>query len=140
VDPGLGDSPGEILTLVDLIDEHPSEFAYDWRSRFGMPISSVFTGDMTWNEAWLLFERLANDPTSWVGAALSGMDYPFSHEAMIAADSFDAFVKANSSRRHQRSLKPYPRPFPVASRDVQRSQKPTADTESVAAALAARGH
>lgn len=133
---------GKIIQLITLIDEHKAAFYYDWRDRFGLPLSSVFTGEggMTWDEAWDLFTILATDPTSYVGAALSEMDYPFSHEAFIGADLFDLMMQINTPKKHKSRIKPYPRPIRHTGRNVTKSKKPTADRAAVIDALAARGH
>lgn len=74
--------PGEILELLDLIGEHEEAFVYDWRNRFGTSLESVFDGSMSWHEAYSLTLELAKDPSSRVGAALVGWQFPLSMEAM----------------------------------------------------------
>lgn len=67
---------------------------------------------MSWAEAWRLFMILRDDPSSQVGTALAGYDYPFTRESAILADTFDLVLEIN--RDHKRPQpKPYPRPWPI---------------------------
>lgn len=94
---------------------------------------------MSWSEGWDLTTELLKDPSSHVGAALGGLDYPWSREAAVLADLFDWQRLAHSDPKRRRSLRPYPRPVPV-DKDTQRSARPVIAQEAVKAALAARGH
>lgn len=100
-----GDPPG-ILGLLELIEEHPAAFAYDWRTRFRMPTDAIGVG-MSWGEAWLLVQGLSRDPSSHVAAAIAGWRYPMGREALVLADLFDLTHAAHAQKR----AKPYPRPW-----------------------------
>ncbi len=65
---------------------------------------------MTWGEAWRLTGLLAADPSSYVGAALSGWEQPVSHIDLRLRDLYDLthLVAAVGSKRKP---KPYPRPW-----------------------------
>lgn len=128
---------GGIRTLLELIEEHPAAFAYDWRTRFGMDLGCLFDGRMTWGEAWALTNALTADPTSRIGAAVNGWRYPMSREALILADLYDLTLTANTDRKKRGRIKPYPRPWKQSGK---RSAKPTVDQKTIRAALAARGH
>ncbi|MFG3338724.1 hypothetical protein [Glycomyces sp. NPDC048151] len=130
--------PGGIAGLLDLIEEHPGPLAYDWRARFGLPLSAPFDGTVSWHEAWLLTEQLLADPTSHLAAALAGWDYPASREALALADLWDLTVAVNTDKRKRGKAERYVRPFPL--RDKARSTKPQVSQDAVRAALAARGH
>ncbi|HWJ07759.1 MAG TPA: hypothetical protein VNS46_00190 [Nocardioides sp.] len=105
---------GGSLGLLDLIEEHPAAFAYDWRTRFGMPVDDIGES-MTYGEAIALVEVLTQDTSSWVFAAHANWSYPASREVLVLADLFDAFAKANFKRPE-----PYPRPMPDGSHTVER--------------------
>jgi hypothetical protein len=62
---------------------------------------------MSIGEALLHVKTLAQDPTSWVHAALAEWEHPTSREFFVLADLFDAFAKVNFKRPT-----PYPRPLP----------------------------
>lgn len=128
------DAPGGSRALVDLIARHRGALAYDWRTRFGLPLEAIFDGRMTWSEAWDLANQLSVDPTSRLCAALNDWAHPLSHEARTLADLYDLTLSAH--KRKGARVKPYPRPW----RDKQRSAKPTVDQATIRAALAARGH
>jgi len=66
---------------------------------------------MSWAESWRLFKELAIDPSSHIGAALGGYDYPLSREAAILADTFDLVIQINRDPKKPKP-KPYPRPWP----------------------------
>lgn len=123
--------PGGIAGLLDLIEEHRSAFEYDWRSRFGLPLRSVFRGEMTWREALALTRELYRDPASHVSAAVAEWAHPMSREAFVLADVYDVMAKANF-----KNTRPYPRP----TNQPKRSQRPRHSQATIRAALAARGH
>jgi hypothetical protein len=131
--------PGKIRGVLRLIEQHPAALAYDFRARFGLPITSVFDGRMGWEEAWQLVQELAADPTSHLAAAVAGWDHPMSREALILADLFDLTVAANTDKRRRGRSKSYPRPFKRKGAST-RSAKPTVDQSAIDAALRARGH
>lgn len=101
---------GGIQALLDLIEEHPGAFAYDWRTRFHLPLSAALDGSMTWHEAWLLTRELASDPTSRVAMAINGWDTPWSRESAILADTYDLHQRMNIPKNKSSQFVPYPRP------------------------------
>ena len=52
-----------------MIEEHPGEWEYDWRTRFRLPLSRVGGRRMSWGEAFRLALILVSDPSTRVGAA-----------------------------------------------------------------------
>lgn len=130
--------PGKIASVLRLIEDHPAEASYDWRTRFGLPVAAIFDGRMSWDEAYDLIRGLLSDPTSRLAAAEAGWDHPMSREAMIFADLYDLNVAVNTDRR-KRKPKPYPRPFKRKD-GTTKSAKPTVSQADITAALRARGH
>lgn len=122
-----------------LIEEHEAAFIYDWRTRFGLPLRSVFDGTLTWHEAWALTQELCRDPSSHVGAAVAGMKHPWSYESAILADTFDLLMAANTDEKARGQVKPYPRPLETRP-DGERSKRPNASQQDIRRALARRGH
>lgn len=106
--PRVRDEPGKLIRLLDLITEHEQAFAYDWRTKFGQPLSVVFDGSMAWHESWDLTQQLLSDPTSAVHAAVADWAHPTTREALVAADLFDLTASIASGKRQP---KPYPRPW-----------------------------
>jgi hypothetical protein len=140
VDEAVGSSPGKIRAVLRLIEDHPVEAAYDWRTRFGLPVAAVFDGRMSWDEAYDLARGLLADPTSRLAAARAGWDHPLSREAMIFADLYDLTVAANTDRRKGKP-KPYPRPFKPKGKGARHATAaPTVTQAQIDAALRARGH
>lgn len=133
--PAGGDLPGS-LTLLDLIEEHPSAFAYDWRTRLRLPLA-VIGKSMTFGEAWSLVQALATDPSSHVAAALAGWRHPWSQEAIILADLYDLqHQKAAGKKR----VKPRPRPWDKKPERRRMVPDPSLTQEEIVAALRAAGH
>lgn len=97
---------GGICKLRELIEEHPSEFAYDFRSRFNIGIQEIGYR-VPYSEAILLCAVLLRDPTSWLQAAYNEWKHPASMEWMTLVQQLDAFVAANSKNR----VKPTPMPW-----------------------------
>lgn len=129
---------GGILTLLVLIEEHEPAFAYDWRTRFGLPLQVIEVGDMTWREAWQLTKQLLTDTSSNVFAAIAAWAHPWSREAFVLADLYDLILLAHTDRRHRVRVEPYPRPW--ATPTGTRLGRATQPQRAVLAALAARGH
>lgn len=78
---------------------------YDWRTRFGLPLSEVGRSMSLW-EAARLAAVLVTDTSSATYVALSGWQYAATREALALADLYDAFMVANFKKP-----KPYPRPW-----------------------------
>ena len=68
------------MTLLDLIEEHPGAWEYEWRTRFRVPLAKIGGRRMSWGEAFRLGMILLSDPSSRVGAAHAGLDGPVSRE------------------------------------------------------------
>lgn len=119
-----------ILTLLDAMDEHLGAFEYDWRERFNRPLSEVFSGAMSWREAWNLTHELLLDSSSRIGAAFAGLAYPMSREAFILVDLYDL----QHASKAKRKIKPYPRPND-SKPDVKRVGKTSLPPERVRALL-----
>ena len=97
---------GGILKLLELKADHPAEFAYDFRSKFG--ISSEAIGDsVSYLEACYLVAMLMRDPSSWIAAARFGWNYPTSREWIVLQDLYNLTMAANSPKKP----KPYPGPW-----------------------------
>lgn len=126
----LGSDRPPILTLLAAIDEHLGAFEYDWRTRFTRPLSDVFSGAMSWREAWNLTHELLRDSSSHVGAALAGLAYPMSRGEFILADLYDLQHQSKAKRK----IKPYPRPNDTRP-DVKRVGKTTLPPARVRALL-----
>lgn len=99
--------PGGIGELLELIEEHRGAFEYDWRTRFGLPLTVVGGWEMSYGEAYRLTKELAVEPGSRVFAAVSGWAYPMSREALVTADLIDVIARAMFQRVHTT----YPRPW-----------------------------
>lgn len=132
-------APGKIRAVLRLIEDYPAEIAYDWRSRFSLPIESVFDGRMGFEEAWMLIQRLIIDPSSHLGAAHAGWKYPLSREAMILADQWDLTVAANTDKKKHGKAKTYPRPFERKGATTK-SARPAVNQAEIDAALRQRGY
>lgn len=128
---------GKIAEVLDIIRRFPGEVQYEWRVRFGLPLSALADGRMTWEEGYNMMRVVMNDPNSPLRARYLDWEYPFSTEAKILADLHDLTKAAHSGKR-RRSGKPYPRPYPDGSRG--RSAPPKMSQERVRAELEKRGH
>jgi hypothetical protein len=62
---------------------------------------------MTWGEAWRLVEILLADPSSHLGAAVAGWQYPVERGELTLRDLYDLQHRSKSKRKP----KPYPRPW-----------------------------
>lgn len=103
---------GGILDLVDLIDQHRSAFAYDWRVRFGLPLDSIGEA-IDWREAYDLAKELMLDTTSHANVAVTGMRTPWSPEAWLLADVWDLLSQVYSKRgNHRPHFRPSDGPKP----------------------------
>jgi hypothetical protein len=96
-----------------LIAEHPTEFAYDFRTRFGVSVFEIGQG-ITWLEATHLAAALLKDPTSWAQAAHNNWTHPVSFEWIALAHTYDLHTAVNSKR------KPKPYPTPWADKDSRK--------------------
>jgi hypothetical protein len=121
-----GSTTGGIFRLFELIEEHPSEFAYDFRHRFNIGLDDIGT-TVPLREAILLVQVLLRDPSSWLQAAVNEWKHPASMEWVMLVQQFDAFVMANSKNK--------PKPTPMPWQAPIRSGKPAVSEEKVRAIL-----
>lgn len=128
----FGCEPGGIEGLIELIGEHRSAFAYDWRARFGLPLRSIGT-TVDWCEALDLYRELMRDSSSRVCASVAGWSDPADLAALVLMDLYDLTAAANSKRRPRAR----PRPWDGPRRIGKGARLPQRD---IRAALAARGH
>lgn len=99
---------GGIEALADLIRQHRGAFEYDWRTRFHLPLTSI-PADMGWDEALRMLKILAEDPTSYVAAALSKWQHPATWELLALADLIDVQVRSKSKRKPKAYRRPWDR-------------------------------
>lgn len=143
MDEALRGGAGGILTLLATIEQHKDAFHYDWRTRFGQPLSVVGNG-MDWAEACGLFRRLCLDPSSHVASSIAwqnrhlprskkraDVERIYTIDTYALADLIDTFAAA-----HFKRWKPYPRPSDPPAPHT-RAELPQTD---IRAALKARGH
>lgn len=123
---------GGIVGLFDFIKEHEEALAYDWRTRFHLPLSSAFDGTMAWWEVVALVRTLASDPTSRLCMSLNDWQYPFSTESFILADIYDSYATINF-----KNPKKYPRPMDARP---NKQKAPTISQEAIKRGLLRRGH
>lgn len=112
---------GGILWLLELIEEHPAEFAYDFRSRFNLSIDDIGFS-VSYREALLLTSVLLRETDSWLQAAYNEWQFPASKEWIMLVQQFDAFVAANSKN---------PKPTQMPWQAPRRSGKPAVSQEKV---------
>jgi hypothetical protein len=105
---------GGIVRLLGLIASHRGAVEYDFRTRFGLGLSEV-GARITITEAARLAHHLEREPSSWTFAAAQGWAYPLDRETLILADLLDRFSQVNFKK-----AKPYPRPWDVEGKTVQR--------------------
>lgn len=101
-----GSAAGGILKLRELIEEHPAEVAYDFRTRFALSFEDIGQ-TITWMEAVLLMSVLTKDPSSWFGSARMGWEYPVSREWILLAHTYELQVGIAT----RKAPKPYPSPW-----------------------------
>lgn len=133
----IGRERGGIGELVGLSDAHPAAFAYDWRTRFGMPFAAVGL-DMSWHEAVLLFQAMRSDPSSHIAAALEGWMNPISREALLLMDQFDLDHQIAAGKQKP---KPHPgRPFAMDKNKTRKGNAAGRSAAEMKAILADFGH
>ncbi len=89
-----------MMSLLDLIEEHRPAFEHDWRSRLHCPLSEVGES-MTWGEAIRHTVTLSADPSSYVGAAVNGLQFPATRE-YLALQRLNANFMARYTERRAR--------------------------------------
>lgn len=111
-------APGGICKLLDLIQEHPAELTFDFRSRFALSLQDIGK-TITYMEAIYLASVLLKDPSSWTQAAKNDWDYPVDRNWIISSHAYDLLAMVNSKKKP----KPYPRPWPDANVNRLRPKK-----------------
>lgn len=109
---------GGIAALLDLLEEHPAAFAYDWRTRFHLGLDCI-PETMGWVEAVGHVRLLSRDPSSMIAAAMQGWDHPITREAVVLMDLFDLMHAANSDPKHGRPDPHTGRPWRIDNRDSE---------------------
>ena len=71
-----------------------------------MPLAEVGES-MTWGEAWRLFELLAADGSSQIGATMSGWTQPATRTDLTLRDLYDLQHRSKAKRKPEA----YPRPW-----------------------------
>lgn len=101
-----GGRRGGSLKVLGLIQDHPAELAYDFRTRFQLSIDAI--GDtVTLREAVLLVAVLLVDPSSWLQAVVNDWKHPVSREWVVLSHVYDLLAAVNSKNKP----KPYPTPW-----------------------------
>lgn len=121
---------GGICELRELIEEHPAEIAYDFRTNFGISITDIGYG-VTYYEAVLLVSILLRSTHSWLQAKLNGWEFPVERQWIVASHTYDLLASVNSGKG--KKPKPYPNPFP--KKNVVKSGKTNLSFEEVRAVL-----
>lgn len=116
-----GCTGGGILKLRELIEEHPAEFAYDFRTRFNLSFEAIGY-EVSWLEAVYLVAILLNDTSSWLGAVRNEWKYPVSREWIALAHTFD--LHANMNQKKGSKPVNYPAPWPNTNSKTIGSKKP----------------
>ena len=121
---------GGISALCGLIRDHRGALEYDWRTRFGLPLSAIGTEAMTITEAARLATQLTNDPGSATAASVIGWNHPLDWSGIVLTDLFDLVHRALS----EGAVEPHwVRPAaPKPAREI--------DHDAVDAALRLTGH
>ena len=86
---------GGIFKLLEILENHPAELAFDFRSKFQISIFDIGRS-VTYLEALYLIAILLKDTTSWVTAAKSGWKHPASREWIVTKDLFDLTPEPSS--------------------------------------------
>lgn len=81
----------KLLQLFDLIEEHRIPFTRDFRERFGISRHDIGL-TVRYDEAFDLVVSLLSDPSSWLGAAVSGWKFPLTREAIFTLDLIDLLL------------------------------------------------
>ncbi|WP_212750679.1 hypothetical protein [Cutibacterium avidum] len=89
-----------------MMHTHRGALEYDWRTRFGLPLTAVGTDAMSWSEAVRLAVTLTSDGSSQLAAALGQWRRPFTFTEWAVLDFLDTYRAANSEGKAD----PVPRP------------------------------
>lgn len=101
-----GSWPGGSIKVREIISDHTSAVAYDFRSRFGVSYLDIGRS-MTYLEATHLIAILVQSSDSWLCSALADWKHPVSNEWTVLANVYDLLAQVNSKKKP----KPYQRPW-----------------------------
>lgn len=96
---------GGSLKVLEFIQDHPIQIAYDFRHRFNLSIDDI-GGNVTLYETALLISALLQETDSHLQAAVNDWKFPVSREWILLRDVYDAFAQANFKKPG-----PYPTPW-----------------------------
>lgn len=100
-----GGRRGGSLKVLELLQDHPIELAYDFRHKFNLSFQDIGT-KITLLEAVMLIGGLMQQTDSMLQAKVSGWKFPVSREWSLLADIYDLLANANFKKP-----KPYPVPW-----------------------------
>lgn len=101
-----GSWPGGSIKVREIISDHTSAVAYDFRSQFGVSYLEIGRS-LTYLEASHLIAILIQSSDSWLCAAVAEWKYPVSNEWTVLANTYDLLAQVNSKKKP----KPYQRPW-----------------------------
>lgn len=107
-----GGRRGGTIKVLDYVQDHPIELAYDFRHKFNLSIEDI-GGTVTLYEAVLLIASLLQQTDSQLQAVVNDWDYAVSREWILLRDIYDAFAQANFK-------KPTPYPTPWLSENTKK--------------------
>lgn len=108
---------GGIWRLLGLIARHRGAIEYDWRTRFGIPLTEIGRS-MTITEAGRLVKVIAADPSSALASAGAGWDYAIDRETLVLADLYDLMHQVHADPK-----KPKPKPHPMRPFKTNQDQR-----------------
>jgi hypothetical protein len=120
---------GGSLRLLEILEAHPAEFAYDFRSRFHLSTDAIGY-EVSFLEAIYLTSILLRDTSSWLQAAVGGWDYPVTREWIAITHTYDLLALVNSDKKKPKP-KPYPTPYPNGDKNKIGSSKAKQSNSSV---------
>lgn len=113
---------GGSLKVLELIQDHPAELAYDFRHKFQLSIEEVGR-TVSLREAALLIAMLLKQTDSWLQASTAGWKNPVSNEWIVSTHIYDLLAAVNSKNKP----KPYPTPWPAdGSKKIGKTTLPRA--------------
>lgn len=98
---------GGSLKVLEFIQDHPAELAYDFRHKFQLSIFDI-GGKVSLAEAVLLIATLLTETDSHLTAAVQEWKNPVSREWIVLTHLYDLLAAVNSKNKP----KPYPTPWP----------------------------
>lgn len=136
MDPCIRCGAGGIGGLLRLLREHGEALEADLQHYYGLPLSGVLTGEITWRRLRSLINGLPVDSSLGSVVDISESSGPatarprWRHSDYILADVWDLLVAVNKDPKKKAAT--YPRPEKKGARSKQR------ETQARREALAAR--